>query len=60
MSYLHYLCLLAYSDVLSILCVAFLCFLSSSLFTMLLISLDCSFLIGSSVFSNVFFKNELV
>jgi len=48
MSYLRYLCLLAYSDVQHIL--FFLCIV----FPMLQVSLDCPLLLSSFVFSNVY------
>ena len=47
--YLRYLCLFAYSGVLCF------CFVSLRLvYSMLPVSLDCLFLIASSVFSNVY------
>ena len=52
MSYLRYLCLLAYSGVQHILCCVFVLFFSS----MLPVSLDYPFLIVPSVFSSVYFK----
>ena len=52
MSYICYLCLFTYSGVQDILCcVVFLVCFSSS---MLPVSLDCQFLIATSVFSNVY------
>jgi hypothetical protein len=54
MSYLRYLCLLAYSGVQHILCCVF-CFASLRLvYPMLLVSLDSPFLMSPSVFSNVY------
>ena len=50
MSYLRYLCLLTYSGVQHILCCVFLCIV----YPMLLVSLDCPFLIAPLVFSNVY------
>jgi len=52
MSYLPYLCLFAYIDVQHILCCVFV-FLRL-VYPMLLVSLDCPFLIAPSVFSNVY------
>jgi hypothetical protein len=53
MSYLRYLCLLAYSgDQHTILCLCFVC--PRLVFPVLPFSLDCSFLIAPSVFSNVY------
>jgi len=54
MSYLRYLCLLVCSGVWRILCCVFLRIVCP----MLPVSLDCPFLIGSSVFSKVFFYTE--
>jgi hypothetical protein len=53
MSYLRYLCLLAYSGVQHILCCVFL----HLLYLMLPVPLDCPILIASSVFSNIYFLN---
>ena len=52
MSYLHYLCLLAYSGVQSILCCVLFFFLRL-VYSMLAVSLDCPFLIVHLVFFNV-------
>jgi hypothetical protein len=52
MSYLPYLCLFAYIDVQHILCCVFV-FLRL-VYPMLLVSLDCPFLIAPSVFSNIY------
>jgi hypothetical protein len=49
MSYLRYLCLLTYIGVQHIVCCALYCF--RLVHPMLLVSLDCSFLIAPSVFS---------
>jgi hypothetical protein len=46
MSYLSYLCLLAYSGVQHILCCVFACIF----FVLLPVFLDCPFMIGPSVF----------
>jgi hypothetical protein len=50
MSYLRYLCLLAYSGVHHILYCDFVSFF----FVLLPVSLNCPFLIATSVFSNVY------
>jgi hypothetical protein len=50
MSYLRYLCLFAHIGVQHILCCVFTLFF----FLLLQVSLDCPFLIGSSVFSYVY------
>jgi len=50
MSYLRYLCLLAFIGVQHILC----CVVLRLVYHMLLVSLDCPFLIVPSVFSNVY------
>ena len=50
MSYLRYLCLLEHSGVQQIVCCVFL----HLVYSMLQVSLDCPFLIGPSVFSNVY------
>ena len=50
MSYLRYLCLLAYSGVQHI----FVFFSRRHVYPMLPVSLDCQFLIVPSVFSNVY------
>ena len=55
MSYLHYLCLFAYSGIQHIVCCVFLRFV----YPMLPISLNCPFLIALSVFANVYFKCTL-
>ena len=56
MSYLCYLCLLAHSRVQHTMDCVFLCFYSSCVpyMCMLPVSLDCPFLIATSVFSNVY------
>jgi hypothetical protein len=51
MSYLPYLCLVAHSGVQHILCYVFLCLV----YPMFPVSLDCPFLIASSVSSNAYF-----
>ena len=53
MSYLRYLCLIAYSGLqhIHVLCCVFLCFV----YPMLPVSLDCPFSIAPSVFSNIYF-----
>ena len=58
MSYLRYLCLFAYSGVQYILCCVFVLFVTAMCLVcpMFPVSLDCPFLIGSSVFSNVNLK----
>jgi hypothetical protein len=55
---LHYLCLFAHSGVQHILCYDFvlLVFVLCLVYTMLLVSLDCQFLIAPSVLSNVYFS----
>jgi hypothetical protein len=50
MSYLCYLCLFAYSGVQHILC----CVAFRLVYHMLPVSLNCTFLIAPSVFSNVY------
>jgi hypothetical protein len=50
MSYLRYLCLLAYSDVQHILCCVFL----RIVYPMLPVSLDCPFFIAPSVFTRTY------
>ena len=50
MSYLCYLCLFVYSDVFFVLFVFVLCLV----YPMLPVSLNCSFLLPPSVFSNVY------
>jgi len=52
MSYLRYLCLFAHSGVQSIMSCVFLCL--CPVYPMLPVSLDCSFLIASSLFYNVY------
>ena len=52
MSYLHYLCLLTYSGVQHILLGVF----HRIVYSMLPISLDCSFLIAPSVFVNIYLQ----
>ena len=56
MSYLCYLCLLAYRDVqhIIVLCFCFFCLRLVSCVPMLPVSLDCPFLIAYSVISNVY------
>jgi hypothetical protein len=56
LSYLCYLCLFAHSGVQHILCCVFVLvfFVLCLVYLMLPFSLDCPFLIGSSVFSNVY------
>ena len=56
MSYLRYLCLFAYSGVQHILCCVFACLRLG--YTMLLVSLDCPYLIAPSVFSNDYLNIE--
>ena len=58
MSYLRYLCLFPYSGVQHILCCIFVLFVFvlCLVYPMLLVSLDCLFLITPSVFSNVYLK----
>ena len=58
MFYLRCLCLLAYRGVQHILCCVscFFIFVLCFVFPMLPVSMDCSFLIASSVFSNVYFQ----
>jgi hypothetical protein len=51
MSYLRYLCLYTFSDVLHILCCVFAFFFFT--LSMLPVSLDCPFLIAPPEFSNV-------
>jgi hypothetical protein len=50
MPYLLYLCLFAHRGVQYILCCVFVLFV----FVLLLVSLNCSFLIAPSIFSNVY------
>ena len=50
MSYLHYLCLPAYSGLQHILCCVFILLF----FVLLPVSLDCPFVVALSVFSNVY------
>jgi len=50
MSYLRYLCLLAFIGVQHILC----CVVLRLVYPMLLVSLDCPFFIAPSVFSNIY------
>jgi len=54
MSYLRYFCLFAHSGVQHILCYVFGLFFLRPVYPMLPVSLDCQFLIVSSVFSNVY------
>jgi len=53
MSYLHYLCLFVYSGVQHIMCCIFALF--HPVYPMLPVSLECPFLIATSIFSNVYF-----
>jgi hypothetical protein len=53
MSYLHYLCLFAYSGVQHILCLVFFGFLRL-VYPMLPVFLDCPFMIAPTVFFNVY------
>jgi len=50
----YYLCLLTYSGVQHILCFAFVFVFLRRVYPMLPVSLDCSFMIAPSVFSNVY------
>jgi hypothetical protein len=60
MSYLRYVCLLAYSGIQHILCCVF-CFVSLRLvYPMLLVSLDSPFLMSPSVFSNVYSQQMIL
>ena len=54
MSYLHYLCLFAYSGVQLVLCLCFV--LPRLVHPMLPVSLDCLFLTAPSVFCNFYLK----
>jgi hypothetical protein len=58
MSYLRYLCLFAYNGVQHILSYVFVLFVFvlCLVFRVLSVSLDCLFLISTSVFSNVYFR----
>ena len=59
MSYIRYLCLFAYSGVQQILCCV-VCFAIHRLdYLMLSASLNCPFLIASSVFSDVYIKENI-
>jgi len=57
MSYLHYLCLFAYSDVQHILCFCFVCL--RLVYPMLPVSLDCLFLIAPSLFLKIYLFGAL-
>ena len=63
MSDLRYLCLLAHNGVKHLLCCVFcfvlFVFILCLVYPMLRVSLDCSFLIGLSVFSNVYFFTHM-
>jgi hypothetical protein len=52
MSYLHYLCLFVHIALCS--CVCFVCLRIVSCVPMLLVTLDCSFMIAPLVFSSVY------
>ena len=54
MTYLHYLCLFTYSVVQHILCCVFVLSFLRLVCPMFQVSLDCSFVIVPSVFSNVY------
>ena len=54
MSYLRYLCLFVYSGVQHILCCVFVLFFFVLCTLRLPVSLDCTFMIAPSVFSNVY------
>ena len=54
MSYLHYLCLFAYSGVQYILCCVLVLFVFVLCTIMLAVFLDCPYLIAPSGFSNVY------
>jgi len=54
MTYLHYLCLFTYSGVQYILCCVFVLSFLRLVCSMFQVSLDCSFVIVPSVFSNVY------
>jgi hypothetical protein len=62
MSYLRYLCLFAYNGVQHILICVFVLFVFvlCLVFRVLSISLDCLFLISTSVFSNVYFQDGIL
>ena len=62
MSYLRYLCLLAYNGVQHILSCVFVLFVFvlCLVFRVLSVSLDCLFLISTSVFSNVYFQDDIL
>jgi hypothetical protein len=53
MSYLRYMCLFAYSGVQHILCCVFVLFFLRHVYPILPVSLDCPFLVATSVISNV-------
>ena len=55
MSYLRYLCLLAYSGIVLCFCFVFV----RLVYPMLPVSLDCSFFIASSIFSSVYLKEQI-
>ena len=54
MTYLHYLCLFTYSNVQYILCCVFVLSFLRLVCPMFQVSLDCSFVIAPSVYSNVY------
>ena len=62
MSYLYYLCSFAYSGVQHISCCVFVLFVFvlCIVYPMLSVSLDCSFFIALSVFSNVYLKKNIL
>ena len=59
MSYLRYLCLLAYSGVQHIFCFFFFG-LFVLVYPMLPVSLDCQFLIAPSIFSNIYLITSIL
>jgi len=62
MSYLYYLCLFAHSGVQHISCCVFVLFVFvlCIVYPILSVSLDCSFFIALSVFSNVYLKKSVL
>ena len=62
MSYLRYLCLLAYSGVQHIFCFFFglFVFVLCLVYSMLPVSLDCQFLIAPSIFSNIYLITSIL
>ena len=60
MSYLRYLCLLAYSGVLTNIELCFWLVFLRHVYPMLPVFLDCPFLIAPSVFSNVYLYSTVV